>query len=247
MRAAPDRAIWALRLVARQSWRVAVTSSSSWSARIAEHDEFRVNPTWDRGSFSGRWPGDARLPTQGCAIGAIRFMISQSGVSMRHAGLIGVMLALISSVAGAQTTLERAERDEIARVARDDPDMAEAMRKARASLPEFLKLVRAPPRSVTSYAVKVGIRAGDDKEFFWISPFERRSLRFVGIINNTPRMATSVRPGQVIQFSENEIVDWLYREGGRMHGNFTACALLKREPPDEAEAFKREHGLTCDP
>jgi uncharacterized protein YegJ (DUF2314 family) len=166
---------------------------------------------------------------------------------MRHAGLLGLVLALASSAAAAQTILERSERDEIATVARDDPDMEAAKRKARESLPEFLKLVRAPRRSITSFAVKVGIRAGDDNEFFWISPFERRGRKFVGILNNTPRMAKSVKLGQLIEFSESQIVDWLYREGGRMHGNFTACALLKHEPEDQAEAFKKEHGLNCDP
>jgi hypothetical protein len=32
-----------------------------------------------------------------------------------------------------------------------------------------------------------------------------------------------------------------------MYGNFTACALVKREPGEEAEAFVKKFGLTCDP
>ena len=32
----------------------------------------------------------------------------------------------------------------------------------------------------------------------------------------------------------------------RMHGNFTACALLSKEPPKEAEAFKKQYGLRCE-
>lgn len=31
-----------------------------------------------------------------------------------------------------------------------------------------------------------------------------------------------------------------------MKGNYTACALLKRETKANAEAFKREYGLDCD-
>ena len=45
--------------------------------------------------------------------------------------------------------------------------------------------------------------------------------------------------GQVIEFTEAEIVNWLYVEGGKMRGNFTACAMLKREPPDQLEAAKK--------
>jgi uncharacterized protein YegJ (DUF2314 family) len=54
-----------------------------------------------------------------------------------------------------------------------------------------------------------------------------------------------VKFGQVIDFSEAEIVDWLYMEDGKMRGNFTACALLKREPADQAEAMKKQFGLSC--
>jgi uncharacterized protein YegJ (DUF2314 family) len=53
--------------------------------------------------------------------------------------------------------------------------------------------------------------------------------------------------GQTITFKEDEIVDWLYLEDGKMIGNFTACAMLKREPPQEAEKFIRQFGLRCDP
>ena len=31
-----------------------------------------------------------------------------------------------------------------------------------------------------------------------------------------------------------------------MMGNFTACALLTKEPPARAESFKRQYGLSCD-
>jgi hypothetical protein len=34
-------------------------------------------------------------------------------------------------------------------------------------------------------------------------------------------------------------------EDGKMRGNFTACALLKREPADQAEAMKKQFGLSC--
>ena len=53
--------------------------------------------------------------------------------------------------------------------------------------------------------------------------------------------------GQVIEFAENEIVDWLYLEDGKMIGNFTACALIKREPPEQAAAFMKQYGMSCDP
>jgi len=148
----------------------------------------------------------------------------------------------------AATLVERTRRDEISTVRKDDPDMAAAYRKAKDTLPEFLALARAPRPTITQLAVKIGIPASDDRtEYFWLSPFEPRGGKYAGRINNTPRMAKTVKYGEVIEFSEDEIVDWLYTEDSKMHGNFTACALLKHEPPDQAEALKRDVGLSCDP
>lgn len=155
-------------------------------------------------------------------------------------------LALAVSVS-AQTVLDKAKNDQIARVPKGDAEMAAAFRKARATLKEFLALARAPRSSITNYAVKVGIPEGDTTEYFWISKFIEKDGEFIGRIDNTPRLVRSVREGQRILFEESDIVDWLYRENGKMVGNYTACALLKKEPPRQAEAFKKEFGLACDP
>lgn len=149
--------------------------------------------------------------------------------------------------AAGQSILEKATRDEIARVPTGDADMDAAFRKARATLKEFLTLARNPRPSITNYAVKIGIPDRDHREFFWISRFTQQDGRLVGRIDNTPRLVRNVREGERISFKESDVVDWLYRENGKMFGNYTACALIKKEPPKQAEAFKKEYGLSCDP
>jgi uncharacterized protein YegJ (DUF2314 family) len=76
---------------------------------------------------------------------------------------------------------------------------------------------------------------------------EYKSSRRGYSINITPWFAKTVKLGQVIEFTESEIVDWLYLENSRMIGNYTACALLKREPPQQTAAFMKQYGLSCDP
>jgi len=144
------------------------------------------------------------------------------------------------------TLMDKARRDDVALVEKNDPDMAAAFRKARESLPEFLALARAPRPTATKLAVKIAIPAGDDHEYFWVAQFAPRGDKYAGRINNTPRAAKQVKLGQVVEFSEAEIVDWLYMEGGKMRGNFTACALLKREPADQVEAMRKQYGLSCE-
>jgi uncharacterized protein YegJ (DUF2314 family) len=144
------------------------------------------------------------------------------------------------------TLMDKARRDEVVLFENDDADMAAAFRKARETLPEFLAFARAPRPTATKLAVKIAIPDGDGNEYFWLTQFEPRGDKYAGRINNTPRSAKQVKFGQVVEFSEAEIVDWLYMEGGKMRGNFTACAMLKREPADQVEAMKKQYGLSCE-
>jgi uncharacterized protein YegJ (DUF2314 family) len=171
---------------------------------------------------------------------------------MRKAAYVAAVVLFFASYAlfnggfGGGTFMDKARRDEVLFVEKDDPDMAAAFRKARETLPEFLALARAPQSSATKLAVKIAISDGDGNEYFWLTQFAQRGDKYAGRINNTPRAAKQVKLGQVVEFSEAEIVDWLYMEDGKMRGNFTACAMLKREPADQAEAMKRQFGLSCD-
>jgi uncharacterized protein YegJ (DUF2314 family) len=135
--------------------------------------------------------------------------------------------------------------DNFTEVARDNTDMKDAFQKAKATLPAFLALAHKPRSSITSMAVKVGITDEEGTEYFWINPFHEENGRLVGTIDNTPRMVRNVKLGQIISFKQSDVVDWLYRENGRMVGNYTACALIKRETPSRIEAFKMRYGLTC--
>jgi uncharacterized protein YegJ (DUF2314 family) len=147
---------------------------------------------------------------------------------------------------GADTAVDRAKRDEIMAVPKGDPDMEAAFRKARETLADFLALARAPRSSIDNMAVKVAIRDRSETEYFWVSPFKEKDGAFVGTINNTPRSVRNVKLGQVISFQSSDIVDWLYRENGKMVGNYTACVLLKQVPASERQAFAREYGLNCE-
>src|SRR5690242_18167260 len=162
---------------------------------------------------------------------------------------IAVMVVLTGTVAGplaAQTIMEKAARDETATVADTDPAMAGAMRKAQATLADFLTLAATPRPGTGDFAVKVAVREGERAEFFWITPFTDGGEKLSGEINNTPRVVHSVKLGQTIAFTRSDIVDWMYIENGKMKGNYTACALLKTAPEHEAEEFKKHFGLNCD-
>jgi uncharacterized protein YegJ (DUF2314 family) len=168
--------------------------------------------------------------------------------SAGYAMLLGAALAagLDPGLADAQTITQKAEHDELALVAKSDPVMAAAMAKARKTLPNFLTVAAAPKADMEGFAVKVAIRDGDNAEYFWITPFTTKDGTFSGEINNQPRQVHSVTLGQTITFGQSEIVDWMYIDGDKMKGNYTACALLKSASKKEAEEFKKRFGLDCD-
>jgi uncharacterized protein YegJ (DUF2314 family) len=163
--------------------------------------------------------------------------------------LLAMLPALAwASVAPAQSITQRAERDEVVAVEAEDPDMLAAFDKARATLDSFLALLRSPPARAVAFAVKVKIVDGSKVEYFWVNEIAQEGDGFAGAVNNEPKWVTTVRLGERIRFSRAEIYDWTYvdRARRRMKGNFTSCALLKKDTPRERAAFKRQYRLECD-
>jgi uncharacterized protein YegJ (DUF2314 family) len=163
------------------------------------------------------------------------------------------LMALLSAVlaipnAGAQTPIKKAERDELFFVPTADPAMERAFGKARATLDNFLRMASAPAPGTSDYSVKVALSEGKNTEYFWVSDFERSGEKFTGRLANEPRIVKKYKSGQRFEFPRNLIVDWTYIDASRkkMFGNFTACALLTREPPEEARKFRERFGLDCD-
>lgn len=159
-----------------------------------------------------------------------------------------LLSALALPPAAAQDLVDRSRRDEIVRMQDEDPAMAAAFRKAKLTLDEFLRTAASPPANASAFAVKVPVSDDRDTEYFWIVPFSRDGDSFKGRLGNAPRLVRHVREGQEIRFSKSQIVDWLYVDVAkrRMHGNFTACALLTKERKEEAAKFRKLYGLECD-
>lgn len=160
-----------------------------------------------------------------------------------------VLVGLLSpSLLYAQSIAERAESDEVTFMSSEEPAMRRAFERAKATLDEFLRVAANPPAGTSSFALKVAISDGRNTEYFWVNKFASRGNGFVGTLNNEPRLVMKYKLGQRINFKREQIVDWIYLDEskGRMHGNFTACALLSKESPADAEEFKRSYGLHCD-
>lgn len=126
-----------------------------------------------------------------------------------------------------------------------DAEMNAATAKARATLDEFLAIAKAPPPGTDQFKLKVMLRDGDKVEHVWVTPFRAAGDGFEGVLANEPRLVWTVRMGQNLRFTREQITDWGYVRDGVQVGSFTVCVLLHRMPQDQAEQIRQAHHFTC--
>ena len=161
--------------------------------------------------------------------------------------LVTLLAALAIPAAHAGNLVEKAQRDEVFSMSREDAAMKRAFGKARATFDQFLRAAAAPAPGTSDYAVKVAVTEGGNTEYFWVGDFARSGEQFSGNLANEPRLVKKYRHGQRIAFRRDQIVDWIYMDASRkMIGNFTACARLAKESPEDARKFRETYGLDCD-
>ncbi len=161
---------------------------------------------------------------------------------MRYAKAL-LVFALITLPAVA--TSQQRNENEIVLVGATDPEMVAAIKHARATLPDFLKLFAHPPAGTDEYKLKVMVIDGDKTEHFWVTPFKVLADGFAGVIANDPEVVKSVKAGQVVRFERTLISDWGYTKNGRQIGSFTVCALFNKMPAEQADYYRKNHGFDC--
>lgn len=163
--------------------------------------------------------------------------------------LLALMLPFfIFQTVQAASFKDGAEKDEAVPMQDEDPAMQRAFKLARSSLDGFLVKASNPPAGTQSYAVKIGLTEANVTEYFWLGELSLGGTKLTGRITNEPSAIKTVKLGQVYTFSKDQVVDWTYIDlaARKMVGNFTACALLSKESPEEAELMKKQYGLACE-
>lgn len=148
-------------------------------------------------------------------------------------------MGLVSSIVVAT------EEDEIVWIKSEDPEMLNAIKKARASLDEFLAIAKTPKEGMSDFVLKV--RLGDTKghEHFWVMPFEENQNSITGYLANKPKVIEGYSLGQKITFDQSMISDWGYSYEGKKYGNFTTCVLFQSMPEEQAKYYRENYGFQC--
>lgn len=135
--------------------------------------------------------------------------------------------------------------DEVVVTKQRDSDMEAARTKAQATLDSFFEAERAKPTGSSGFKLKVQITAGEYTEHFWVTPFTRVGNRFEGVLANEPKYVHTVKLGQTITFTRDEISDWGYVKDGKQVGSFTVCAMFNKMPKEQADYYRNNYGFVC--
>lgn len=131
------------------------------------------------------------------------------------------------------------ERTDIISVTSEDAEMNTAMAEARRTVDTFW-LQREKEQEAFEGLLKVYFTdegSSEDGEHMWVRVTERSTPDLKGILLSEPGWLKSVRGGQEVSFSTEQISDWLCIEHGKAKGAYTVQLLRQRMTDQE----RREH------
>lgn len=122
-------------------------------------------------------------------------------------------------------------------------EMTNAIDSARNTIDHFISIFENPNDGERDFFIKIAITDEENVEHFWLENIEINDEQFYGVINNQPGTISSVKFGDRVSFSKDDITDWMYRTKENIAiGGFTTRVLLESMPQEEQEKFKEALG-----
>jgi uncharacterized protein YegJ (DUF2314 family) len=119
-----------------------------------------------------------------------------------------------------------------------DTEMNAAIARARASLPIFWVSYASPQPSETGHWLKVRFEAKPE-ECIWMNDVKALGDgRYSGRFANRPMYLKGRALGDVAEFAEADIADWMFMRNGKIVGGETTRPLLDSLPKAEADAHR---------
>jgi uncharacterized protein YegJ (DUF2314 family) len=126
--------------------------------------------------------------------------------------------------------------DNVVAVKTDDQVMAEAVAKARETLPRFYELMKA--KTLGDYTVKYPLEEGGFTENIWVLLTDVTDDEFVGLLSNEPVQIESKKMGDQVRFAKADVKDWMIKNDKEIYGGYTMRVLLDKLPEDQSAALK---------
>ena len=150
------------------------------------------------------------------------------------------MLAVALAMTPAPDALaQKADGDPVIDFERGDASMNAAIKAARSTLDLFWAALEKPGTTGGSLKVAIPVDTGGAEHIFLADIQRIGTGRYQGLIANNPVHLRTLRRGDVYQFTDDQISDWLYIRDGLMHGLYTVRVMLPRMPKQQAEALRQ--------
>jgi uncharacterized protein YegJ (DUF2314 family) len=127
----------------------------------------------------------------------------------------------------------------------NDPRIAGAKLKARASIHEFWASHSNPAEDEERFLLKIALPTEDGNEFIWIGEISDRNGQLFGRLENEP-ISYRYQFGQLIRFDHDQIVDWTYEKAGVPRGNFSLAVMLFELSERKRHRLLKRIGWTSD-
>jgi uncharacterized protein YegJ (DUF2314 family) len=118
-----------------------------------------------------------------------------------------------------------------------DTELAAAIEQARASLDTFIAKITTPHADRTFVALKVRfIPPGESLQDIWVDEVTYADGILHGNVGDDIP-ALRLEAGEKITIDEEDILDWMIVEDGKLIGGYTIRLAVQRMSPEERERF----------
>ena len=155
--------------------------------------------------------------------------------------LVAAAFAAVLAVLGSPTGAVSAQnRSPVIDVSSGNAEMNAAIAKGRATLPTFWASYDAPKPSESGHSLKARFpNPRTNGEHVWIAEVKKTADgRYSGRFANAPRDLPGKKAGDVAEFKEADISDWMFTRNGKIVGGETIKPLLKAMPKADADALR---------
>lgn len=110
-------------------------------------------------------------------------------------------------------------------------DLSAATVQARERLSYFWEHFLAPQVDEFDFSLKAAIPRRDGlsgAEDVWLDNIAKAPDKIIGELSIAPRYLGTLEKGAIVEFQENQIVDWAFWRGDKLFGHYTTRVLLPR-------------------
>ena len=129
--------------------------------------------------------------------------------------------------------------------ARFKKDLAAATEEARAQLGYYWEHFDAPEIDEYDFSLKVAFPRRDGEqgtEDVWVENIARDDEKLIGELMVDPLYLGDLRGGAIVDFKEEQVVDWAFLRGEELIGHYTTRVSLPRMDPEQAEGLRSMFG-----